>query len=78
MANAAVNLSANSGITNEEDDKMNLLDKKEHENVGYQENLRIYVKNIENIKTIWRTIYEVINVTFSCSFLSKRFILSIR
>ena len=33
--------------------------------MGYQETLKIYVKNIDkNIKTTWRAIYEVIDAPF--------------
>ena len=44
---------------------MNISEKEEQNNVGYQETLRIGVKNInKNIKTSWGPIYEVIDALF--------------
>ena len=44
---------------------MHISDREEHKTVVHQENLVIYVQNVDkNIKKIWRPIYEVIYVTF--------------
>ena len=63
--NSGVDLTADASKTNEEYYNMNISDKEEKKFVGYHENFKIDVKNIDKtIKTIWRPMYEVINVTF--------------
>ena len=44
---------------------MSILQKEDQKTVKYQENLKIFVKNIDKkINTIWRPIYEVKNNPF--------------
>ena len=66
LENTDENLNEHASKTIEEDDNTNILEKEDQKTVGYQETLKIDVKNIaKNIKTICRPIYEVINVAFS-------------
>ena len=58
-------LTSDASKTNEEDDYIDISEKENQKNVGYQETLKIDVKNIDKtIKTIRRQIYEVIDITF--------------
>ena len=65
VANADANLTTDESKTNEVDDDMKILEKEDQKTVGYQETLKIYVKNInKSITTIWRPLYEVIDGIF--------------
>ena len=66
MPNDEEDLTTYASKINEEDDDMSISYQEKKNTVGYQETLKIDVKNInKHIKTTCRPIYEVIDATFS-------------
>ena len=65
VPNVEEDLTTYASKINEEDDDMSISYQEKKNTVGYQENLKIDVKNInKHIKTTCRPIYEVIDATF--------------